>query len=134
MAGRVSDRSPRIVLADVDRRLATAADMSKARKLCKQAGVSFREWVAENTRFSFYTATRLARIGDKRDPESRLIEVRARNALANRNWRARSRIRRAGLKGTARCRAEFVTLDAQERADFISWASKTIGGRRNDGI
>ena len=111
----------KIVLPDLDRRANLAASMSEARKLCRKAGVSFRGWVEENTPYAYSTAVRLARIGDRPDPVQRLEDVRGRNALANRRFRAR--LRGLGTRDKLQDQAKvlYAAMTDRQKTFFKEW-------------
>lgn len=113
----------RFVLPDLDRRAKTAAMLSLERRRCKRSGTSFRKWVKEHTSYAYSTAVKLARVGDKHDIVGRLLDIRARNNLANRRYRAgvRTERRAAGISPLTRCKVHFNAMTTKNQAEFKAW-------------
>jgi hypothetical protein len=76
-----------------DYRVTAACHLAKAKALCVERGITFKEWVADNIKFSLNEAYILARCGEASDPAKAIADLRAGDAKKKRDQRTNVHIK-----------------------------------------
>lgn len=74
-----------------DHRLAAAIKLAEAENLCKEAGVKFDDWAAENVQLSRESWRKLLPVGRADDSKKALADMREKNAEANKKHREKKK-------------------------------------------
>ena len=81
-----------------DYRVTAACHLAEAKRLCKEEGKVFKEWVVKNIEFSYTEAVRLATAGGSDDPEKAIADMRQKTKAKVQKHRAKVGLRNPTTK------------------------------------
>jgi hypothetical protein len=106
-----------------DYRVAAAQHLAEAKHICGERGITFKEWVRDNVKFSYDESRKLAVAGESEDPAKAIEDMRVRSRQSMGKSRA---VQRCTSRRPKPGEVQYITADDDGGADDTPKAEQRL--------